>query len=312
MKKTVKKLPGKIVRNKSQTDTAAVAPFTLFTAEPTTREPGSANGELSPEHIIAKIRQLRYFQVHTLVELLVGLINELERRETEDLWRALSVARKRVTWPVLAGRHTAIQKKNAERFERIQLGRDIRPIINLVEVPINPTPARRCILALIEIVEQVRFRASASELIYNFNPDEMTAEHFQRLRGPQPIEFTQILFSKVVVNWSLVFKIGKLPDLVNSPENISQWQEAALELLELSSDEDPSSISELCALGEHRRFQPLTKKEIAELELVPGVDDPDFPLEKQKKRINAEIRSILRGEIKKLARDLGRIRPTES
>ena len=238
----------KTVRSEPLSNSSALAPFTLFTVEPQSTESRSSNDELSPEHIIAKIRQLRYFQVHTLVELLVGLINELERRETEDLWRILSAASNRVTWPVLAGQHRTIQNKNTKHLSESNSGRDVRPILDLSEVPINPTPARLCALALIEIVEQTRFRACCSELIYNSEPEQMTVEHLERLRVLSQPRSPNAL-SKVVVNWSLVFKMGNFPNSPTIPRSISKWQEAALELLNVNSNGDPSSIPELCALG---------------------------------------------------------------
>jgi hypothetical protein len=199
---TPKKTPKKAAKREKRDSPVAFTPFTLFTVEPKTDESSSTDGELTAQHVIAKIRKLPYFKVSTLVELVVGLITELERLEAEDLLHVLWVARKRVTWPVLAGRHTAIRKKNAERFERIELGRDIRPIVDLREVPLNPTPARLCALALIEIVEQTRFRACASELIYNFKPEQMKDEHFARLRGSGSI-------TTIVTRPRLVFTGGR-------------------------------------------------------------------------------------------------------
>lgn len=100
----------------------------------------------------------------------------------------------------------------------------------------------------------------------------MTDAHLERLRRYVPETFKQLVFPETLVTWPLVFQIASLPALSFDREVIKEWNKAIKAILWMNSHDRPDAIAELGVLGEHRRFSPLRKEEVAELGLIPGVD----------------------------------------
>jgi hypothetical protein len=283
--------------------------FELFPEPPMIAAGKSANtDELSAAAIIARINERCKNGIFPpalyLVDLAVGIIGELERLTKTDLWRIRIVAGRRVTWPVLAGRHTATHKKNNELFEKIGLAREADASLDLNEVPINLTAAKKWAIALIRLVERIRYSASCSELIFSaLAPTEMTDVHLKHLRSYIHPFFTPAPFQTVYVNWEFLFEAGRLPDLTASPACVKRWQTAVWNLLLLNSGNQPAEIPELCGIGEHRRFHPYSAK----LDLALKMDL--VPLEKQKRNIFKEIETNIKDQVRQIAQHVDSLKP---
>jgi len=242
----------------------------------------------------------------TLVNLAVMIIRELERLTKNDPIRVNEVAARRVTWPVLAGRHSALNKKNEALFDQIGLGSGGNPrfLFNFSEIPINLTPAKKWTLELLQVVAQIRGVAAGAGVISEGKPNQMTDEHknrlFRYMLAPPP----QPLFPAVKVNWQTVFEIGKLPEFAPNEKSIQAWQKAAWKLLLLNTNDHPEHIPELCAIGEHRRYQQVPKK-TTRPDLLELLVDPD----KQRKNIAREVRVNIFDEILKIAKHLQKLKP---
>lgn len=265
------------------------------------------NNAFDPEYVISQLntyyKRFRMTPAHGLVDLAVGVIQELERLADKDPQGVSRAAAKRVTWPVLAGRHTAIKKKNEALFDQIGLGRDPLTPLDFGAVPIDLTPTKKWALQLLQLVEQIRMRTWCSEIMWRGKPSQMTDEQRERLLRDIPSEFTQPLFPTVNVNWVLVFEIGNLPVLASNEKSLKAWQNAVWDLLLLNSNGHPEDLPELCAIGEHRRYHPYP----AELEVA--LKESLVTIEKQRQNIAREVRVNIFEEILRIAQHLQKLKP---
>lgn len=240
--------------------------------------------------------------VARLAALATEAILELERLSSSGNRHIQDVARWRIDWPVLTARHHAILEKNATWIESIGLGTNADTRILLAQLPARQTPARRCTLHLMKLVAHIQHAGVWGESIH----EDLTLcdESFLRvLRSWLKQDYTPTMFKKVKLTWPLVLRIKKLPPLGPEATTIGAWQDVTLELLALNCDEDPSSIPELCALGEHRRYHPYP----AEVARKLG-DDLKMPLEQQWNNIWRKIKEILKEEIRKICGHVQKLR----
>jgi hypothetical protein len=232
--------------------------------------------------------------VARLVDLATEAILELERLSFGGNRHIKEVASTRIGWPVLTGHHCSILKKQTAWIKSIGLGSDARDRTLVSQLPANPTSSRKSTLHLLELVTHIQASAVWHESIHE-NLSLCDDSALDTLRSRMRQDFTSTMFDKVRLTWPLVLKIKKLPSLGPDEQTIVAWQDATSELLSLNCTADPALIPELCALGEHRRFQHYPAK--LEIEFKKSLVKP----EQQWKNVWRRIFEILREEIRKIA-----------
>lgn len=247
--------------------------------------------------------------VSRLVMLAEAIVQELLSLSSSNPDSVRDVAKYRTSWPVLTSLHTAVLKRNADWIDSIGLSAASFNSQMLEHVPLDDTEARIQTLRIMKLVDRLRSCIRSTELVYE-GIENMSRRHEETLqRCLRQNEIADIL-DHVILTWPLVFKIATLPDLADERNVVKEWDGVVLELLQLSTGGCSETIPELHALGEPRRFHPLSRAEVKECGFVAGADDPDFPLKTQNSNIMNEIRSKIREQIPRIARAVTKMKPT--
>lgn len=229
--------------------------------------------------------------IRRLVSLAVAAVQEIEKAWVNGNEEILRIAEARIDWPVMASRHVADRNKNQAYLEDIGLASELPNYVFLGNFPANVTPIRRQTLRLLQHINAIAQAAIWGESIHDDLSQCEDPFFLETLRRRLLGSVKSPLFPTFTLTWPLVLRIKQLPSLGPGETVIKEWQNVAIEFLDLNSANNPASVPDLRPFGYFRRFHPYS----------PFSQNPgNYSAAKQDKNISREIRLALKREIKKV------------